>query len=152
MPYTRSRLPTDSDLAAIEEFTNFSLSGSVRQAYTELAGYEASGIGLSFTVSFPNGTVSDDLLQRFLLVEEIRAQWPHIGYLREFVSLFGLGSGFIEPSVLLPFADCAEGCLYLANSGQHEGRVYYADNGDFGIAFLAESVMDLGHLLNLPTS
>ena len=148
MPFTRPHIPTDSDLDAIEGVTHMLLSDSVRTAYMRLAGHHASGIGAAYAIQYPDGTASDDLLQRFLLEADIREQWLHIGYLSEFVAHFELGPDFVDPDVLLPFADCADGGIYLANSGRHAGKVYHADNGDFGIALIASRLTDFEALFD----
>ena len=147
MPYTRSRLPTELDFETIERTTAMVVPKDIRDAYLRMAGHIASGIGTPFGISYPDGTESDDLLQRFLLADEIVNQWPHIGYIVEFATHFDLDSDFVEPATLLPFADCADGCIYASICGKLAGKFYYADNGDFGIALLASGATALAELL-----
>ena len=147
MSFTRPRLPSELDFETIERVTAMAMPNGIRDAYLRWAGLVASGIGAPFGISYSDGTESDDLLRRFLLADEISRQWPHIGYLAEFATHFDLDSSFVEPATLLPFADCADGCIYASLCGKHAGNFYHADNGDFGIAFLASGITGLANVL-----
>ena len=109
----------------------------------QLSGYTAPEIGFAITLQYPRGVKSDDLLQRFLNAGEIAEQWPYIDYLLDYAATFELGHDFFDPALLLPIADCANGAIYVANAGKHVGKVYHADNGDFGVSLIAPSITQL---------
>lgn len=59
--------------------------------------------------------------------------------LAELVEHFKLSEAFVDIYSLLLFAEFGEGALYLCVTGSNAGKVYYADNGDFGIQVVADS-------------
>ena len=96
--------------------------------------------GPAFSVTYPDGTASDDFVTHFLSVDQIADQWPHIGYLAEFMDHFELDDDFFQPESAIPIAATAAGAVYVSLSGSHTGAVFYSDRGDFGIARLADSM------------
>lgn len=72
--------------------------------------------------------------------EELWSQLDYIDYLNEFASHFALSEQFVNPEFLFPICDLPVSEVYVATEGSHVGKVYVADNGDFGIIYHSNSI------------
>ena len=140
--FTRNYKPTDSEIESLCDLWNDPLPASCLEAHRSLAGYATEGLGAPFPIEFHDGLESEDVITRFLTVGEIASQLPRIDYLKEFAVHFELDLDYVDPASLFPFADCLGGGVYLAVGSVHSNSVYYADNGDFGIARVCDSIDD----------
>ena len=77
---------------------------------------------------------------KILTVVDIKTQWKFIESLYELNEHFELTNEYVEVEKLLPIIDVYGGALYIAISGQHDGKIFYGDNGDFGIIKIADSL------------
>lgn len=147
MPLERTYSPSDSDLDEIADLTGLALSGLYKSIYTDYAGSRFSDDAPAFTVTYPDGTKVNESLNAVLTIDDIKRQWPHVGYLADFAVYFGLSDDFVEPKYLVPIAEVYDGGIYLAVGGRHVDKSFIADNGDFGIALLAVGEDDLRGLI-----
>ncbi len=132
--------PTSPDYQRLETVTQLNLTPEFKAQHSRLAGRNFSVAELVIELTYQDGNITDDYIERFLTVDEIQAQWQHVSYLSDFVQHFALGQDFVEPGHLIPFADTAAGCIYVAVGGAHSGSVYHSDNGDFGICRVADKL------------
>ena len=63
-------------------------------------------------------------------------------FLEEYIEPFELTPDYVEPKYLYFIAECLTGNIAMAIGELHEGKLYYVDNGDFGIIYLASSIRD----------
>ncbi len=148
MVFERLRFPLESDIANIERVTGLKLSNEFKILYANYSGYVAAGMEAEIEFTFPNGNESFESIQTFVTVDDIREQWPHIGYVVDFCNHFGLDDTFIEPQYLIPVANTYDGVIYVATGGKHIDKVYFTDNGDFGIALLATSSNEFAEMIS----
>jgi len=149
MVFELSRQPIETDLREIEEITGLALTDSYKRTYLAYSGLTAKGFGPKISVTYPNGPTVTETVQSFLTVDEIRNQWQYVDYLEQFADHFNLGSDFVEPRCLVPIADLYDGAVYVAVAGRHVDKVFVADNGDFGIAYLADKLDEFVKQANL---
>jgi len=147
MAFHRTRTPSESDLGEIERLTGLRLTDGYRQLYLARSGMKAEGFGPEVAVEFGDGLEDELNVQAFLTVDEFRERWQHVEYLRQFVKDFDLGPDFVQPEFLVPIADTYDGVIYIAVGGRHVDHVFFADNGDFGIARLATNVAAFERLI-----
>lgn len=147
MTLERTYIPSDSDLDEIADLTGLALSDLYKRIYTDYAGSRFGSDSPAFTVTYPDGTEVNESLTAVLTVDDIKRQWPHVGYLADFAVHFDLHEDFVESQFLVPIAEVYDGGIYLAVGGQHIDKAFIADNGDFGIALLALCEDDLRRLI-----
>ncbi|MCP4194403.1 MAG: hypothetical protein GY768_27670 [Planctomycetaceae bacterium] len=149
MTLKQQRKPNEADLDEIEAVTGLALTESFKHIYMMHSGSKTEDFGPHIQVLYPDGTDSEENLQAFLTVHDIREQWPHVGYLEQFADHFDLDENFVEPEFLVPIASVYDGGIYMAVGGRHVDKFFLADNGDFGIACLASGVDDFLKLVDL---
>lgn len=132
--------PRDAELADIEATTQLQLTDAFKRHFTRVSGATPPETNCEIQLTYPGGYVTTDFITKFLTADDIRGQWQHVSYLKEFVAHFDLGSDSVETEYLIPFADTGDGCVYVAVGGQHADAVYHSDNGGFGISRLADTL------------
>ena len=140
MKLERVREPQSQDLEEIESITGLKLSESYREIYLKYSGMKAQNWGPEISVKYMDESEGKENIQEFLTHEDIRKQWEFVGYLKEHAEHFELGSDFVEPEYLVPIANTYDSVLYISVFGEHKNKVYFADNGDFGILLIADNV------------
>ncbi|RYE14488.1 MAG: SMI1/KNR4 family protein [Rickettsiales bacterium] len=93
-----------------------------------------------FTINLFNGSIICGYIKKIVSYESLKNDLQYIGYLEEHVEYFSLSKDYVETQYLFPFAILAKAVVYVSIRGKHLNKVYYADNGDFGIIFLADSI------------
>ena len=63
-------------------------------------------------------------------------------YLEEFRSDFQIPRDYLESEYLYLIAKCDNQAICMALNGIHKGKIYSADNGDFGIVFQTNSLAE----------
>lgn len=149
MPFEQQRKPHETDLDEIEAITGLPLTNSFKRVFMMYSGCRIEGFGPRIEVRYPNGAEAIENLQAFLTTAEIREQWQFIGYLQEFADHFELGTSFVESQYLIPIAEVYDGGIYMAVGGRHIDKLFLADNGDFGIACIANSADEFLKLVDL---
>ncbi len=77
--------------------------------------------------------------EKIIGLEGIFAEFADRDTLDLYVMEQNLTTDFVEIETLCPFAYAHNGVFYCSISGKHNGKVYFADNGDFGIFLIANS-------------
>jgi hypothetical protein len=90
-----------------------------------------------FKTVHSDGWEQSNFIERIISMEGIILELDDRSTLELYVNSFNLSRDFVEIEYLLPFALPANGILYYAVGGNHTGRIYIADNGDFGILIQA---------------
>jgi hypothetical protein len=93
----------------------------------------------NFQTIHSDGWKQDSFIENITTSENIISEFEDRDTLNLYFSSFELTSKFVEIEYLLPFAFAANGVLYCSIGGVHSGKVYFVDNGDFGILFQSES-------------
>jgi hypothetical protein len=139
----------ESEFAKIESITGLRLTESFRKIFLRLQGFAPRDPQRNIQLSYLDGFSTDDILLRFLTADDICGQWSHMSYLTDFAEHFQLGPEIVEPRYLMPFAETAAGCVYVAVGGRHVDSVYHSDNGDFGISRLSNRLDEFIRNLSL---
>lgn len=87
-----------------------------------------------------DGDESSDLLIGMETFEQIIKNWRYRGYLIDFQKELELSDAYVEADKLFPIADMSDGGVYIAWGGKHDGKIYFVDNGDFGINLIYNSI------------
>ena len=133
---------TDRELSEVENLFGTGLPPEVRTFLKLQAGSKPTVNGdiCCFDIKHSNGWKQSSFIERIVNFESILVQLDCREYLHEFVVCFGLTSDYVEADYLFPIAELPAGALLMAVSGRHAGKVYSADNGDFGILFHSQSL------------
>lgn len=130
-------------LHQLEDTTGFQLSNSVGQFLSKYGGatIEAENGDCFFDFKYEDGCESNDGLLEVESFESIVKGWRYRSYLAEFAQHFEVSENYVEANRLFPlFSLLGSGQVYVTIGGQHDGKVYHVDNGDFGFCFLANSI------------
>jgi hypothetical protein len=92
-----------------------------------------------FKIVHPDAWVDENFIEQIATGEQITFDWQNRDTLEMYVKHFELSENFVQIEYLILFALAANGALYVAIDGMHLGKVYFSDNGDFGILQLADS-------------
>ena len=133
---------TETQLSAVEDLFGTALTPELRTFLKIHAGSKPTVNGgiCCFDIRHSNGWKQGSFIERIVSFETILIQLDCRDYLNEFVVDFGLTSDYVETDYLFPVAELPNGAVLLAVSGKHAGKVYTADNGDFGILLHSESL------------
>lgn len=145
-------MSSNPDYPRLEAFTRLSLTSAFKFHHSRLAGRSFPVGKLNFELQYQDGYTLDDYIQRFLTVDDILAQWQYLSCLNEFAKHFTLCPEFVDPDRLIPLAETAAGCIYVAVGGFHIDSVYHCDNGDFGICRVADKLDTFIESLPIPES
>ena len=63
-------------------------------------------------------------------------------YLFDFEKHFENAESYVEAKYLYFIFGCVNGAICMVLNGNHRGKIYSVDNGDFGIIFQAENLKD----------
>ena len=143
--YQGSTAIDDEELVQLEKLTAFNLPDFVRELLNKYSGSEPrinDRICL-IDVVYEDGYQDTVGLLRIESPATILENWNYRGYLNNFKEHFELEDSYVEIERLFPIIELTDGQLYVAIGGQHDGKVYCVDNGDFGITYLAGSLQEL---------
>lgn len=98
-----------------------------------------NGKSCVFKIIHPDGYLQLSSIEKIVGLEGIFAEFEDRGTLDLYVREQNLTSDFVEIETLCPFAYAPNGVFYCSIDGKHNGKVYFADNGDFGILFVKNS-------------
>lgn len=87
------------------------------------------------TVIYSNGRATTSWIESIDSFETLQVHLSNIDSLNELAEHFELNSEYVEPENLFPLCNLPNGAVYVAIEGKHNGKVYVADNGDFGIIY-----------------
>ena len=102
---------------------------------------------LGFPITLRDGYKMSNVLRFFFEASTFLNQNDFRSFLEEYIEPFELTSDYVEPQYLYFIAECLTGNIAMAIGGQHEGKLYYVDNGDFGIIYLSSSIKDFMNTL-----
>lgn len=126
----------------LEEKTNFILPENLRLLFKNYSGsiptIKNKEVYIQFT--YKSGDKQSEQIRRIKTPEQIIENWRYRGYLQELFDQFNLDEKFVQTDYLFPFAEMLGHELYCSVGGDHDGKVYAIDNGDFGFAFLAKNL------------
>lgn len=102
---------------------------------------------LGFPITLRDGYRMSNVLRFFFEANAFLNQNDFRSFLEEYIETFELTPDYVEPQYLYFIAECLTGNIAMAIGGRHEGKLYYVDNGDFGIIYLASSIKDFMNTL-----
>jgi hypothetical protein len=98
-----------------------------------------NGKSCVYKIIHPDGYIQIASIEKIVGLEGVFAEFEDRDTLFLYVKEQELTTDFVEIEHLCPFAYAPNGVFYISVSGKHDGKVYFADNGDFGILFLTNS-------------
>lgn len=128
---------TEVDTAHVEALTQLPLSEKYKQFLLKYNGGipQIDGRLCSVDIPLADGERVASFLINIISIDEVMEQWQYRSYLAEFAEHFDLSSDYVETDRLFPIATLASGVAYITCGGRHDGKIYTADNGDFGILY-----------------
>jgi len=132
--------PQLSDIPRIEVLTKLKLIPDFEKYYMLFSGRHLPDFEYNIKLIYSPNIDENVSLTNFLSFREVEEHWQYIGYLKEFVAHFDLSSENFETEFWVPFINTYDGCIFVSMSGVTKGKLYHADNGDFGIAFVANDI------------
>lgn len=84
---------------------------------------------------------TDGLVYKFYSASDFIERQKYRDYLIEFQTHFENPKDYVEAEYLYHIAD-GTGSILISLGGQHYGKIYSADNGDFGIIYQADNIDD----------
>ncbi len=91
------------------------------------------------TIKHSNGWVTTNWIEYIDNFETLQVHLSNNDYLKELAEHFDLSSEYVEPEYLFPLCILPNGAVYVSIDGKHNGKVFVADNGDFGIIYHSTS-------------
>ena len=128
-------------LTEIEELLKKELPSNLKEFLLQEGGSTPSinNKDCCFTITLFDGSTTSGYIENIVSYESLKNDLQYISYLEEYAEHFSLSTDYVETQYLFPFAAMPNAVVYLSIGGKHLNKVYYADNGDFGIIFLANS-------------
>ncbi|MFK7747200.1 MAG: SMI1/KNR4 family protein [Kordia sp.] len=142
--FNKSNPLTDVDIAEIENFTGFNLPKEIKSFLKKYADSTIMFDHENYCIIdliFTDGLKTNDGLQKVDSLNSIKEKWKYRDYLHEFQRDFQVSNDFVESSQLFPLIETHLGCqIYVSIGGNHLGKIFHVDNGDFGFCHLANSL------------
>jgi hypothetical protein len=127
---------TEAELKAVEKQIGHRFPEEYRQFLLTYNGGKPVPDGIRVTLS--DGYCFTSAVYKFYALEELLTLERR--YLQEFIEHFELTDDYVEAPYLYHIAECLSGSICLAVAGKHQGKIYYTDNGDFGIVYQSASL------------
>lgn len=135
---------TEAEIKTVEQTTGLHLTESFKAFILEYNGGipQHNHEVCSLTIEYEDGYKTSTFVENLISMQEVTRQWENVGYLEELAAHFELTREYVEVEKLFPIANLANGVAYIALGGKHKGKIYIADNGDFGIVYHCASMND----------
>jgi len=132
------------EIQRVERITKLKLSDSFKNFILKNNGGipTIDGETCLFNIKVDDTWTTSTFLENFTSMNEVIEQWEFIGYLAQFAEHFELDENYVETNELFPVANFSNGVVYIAVGGNHVGKIYTADNGDFGIIYHSPTLDD----------
>jgi aminopeptidase-like protein len=142
LQFVNSAGMTERQLSMVEDLFGTALTPELRTFLKVHAGSKPTINGdiCCIDIKHSDGWKQSSCIERIVSFESLLVKLENCDYLNEFVVHFGLTYDYVEAKYLFPLAELPNGSLLTAVNGRHTGKVYTADNGDFGILFHSESL------------
>lgn len=129
------------ELLHIEMLFGKDLPEYLKDFYKNYAGAtpEIEGKRSCLTITHPKGWTQSNYIENVDDFNSLQIHLSNIQYLLEHAEDFALSDDYVEPESLFPICNLPNGAVYVAIDGKHKGKVYTADNGDFGIIYHSEN-------------
>lgn len=140
---------TDSDIFKLEEKIKLQIPDDLKLFLKEYGGTENQYFKnikeetdfYVFTFQLEDGYQIEETLSKIDSVNSILEIWQYRDFLFEFQDTFKLSKDYVEVEYLLPIIELMNGKqLYVSIYGKHKDKLYYVDNGDFGIIKITDSL------------
>ncbi len=106
---------------------------------------------LTFFITHPDGYKDEDRICCFSTYQTFWQDNEYRNFLEDFQEQFELDNTYVQSEHLYIIGETYCGSVCMALNGIHKGKIYIADNGDFGITLLANTLQDfLNSLYALP--
>ena len=149
--FMNSKGMTDSQLQDLELKMNFILPNEIKDFLRANAGSRPfiNGKVPCFNITHSNGRLQGEWIENVPSYEQLLIYNENKDYLNLFFTHFGLGRDYVEVEYLFPFLYLPAGSVFIATKGQHKGKIYTADNGDFGILLNAPSLSEFWNSIHI---
>jgi len=140
----------DKEIQKIEEFTKFTLPLEIVELFKNNSGGSVKNNQTYFLGWTTDRNVNlDTWITSVETKDSIFQNWKHRGYLIEYLDWFEISENYVEVELLFPIFELIDGVIYVAIGGNHDKKVYYADNGAEGILNIASNLQEFYSNLNL---
>ncbi|WP_230626928.1 hypothetical protein, partial [Vibrio alginolyticus] len=139
----------ESSLLDIHHLYGNQLSDELIEFFTAYAGSELSELEIELTVNYYGNITQQESLEKICSSREVIEIHQYLGFLEDYVVHFEISKDFVEAQHLYPVALSYDSLYLISLSGVHSGKVYHADNGDFGIGLVCNSLKDFKKLVGL---
>ncbi len=95
-----------------------------------------------FDIILQDGCKKKSSVYKFYTLDNFIAEQQYRDYLMEFQIHFEIPNDYVESKYLYHIAEALSGSICIAIGGQHNGKIYSVDNGDFGIIYQADNIDD----------
>ena len=128
---------TENQLDHIESLIGKVIPAQIRKLYKYHSNSvpKINGTRCSCKIHCNDGWIIANFIEKIPSFEELQNDLSDKEFLEDYVRHFGLTDEYVEVEHLFPFAILPNGGIYIALEGKHKGKIYAADNGDFGITF-----------------
>ena len=129
-------------LSDIEIFVGIELSEELKKLLSNYSGGEPTiqGKPCMIDLTHPDGWTQEYFITKIKSCKSIVDQLNNLDYLIEYRDHFNISNEYVEIEKLLPLIEVLNGEILISIEGQHKGKLYLADNGDFGIMLIADSL------------
>ena len=146
---------TDEQISKVEVLFGAPLSEEVKQFYLEHGGSEPNIAGgdCGFIIENADGWQTESVIYSVpsYLELETALKQNYLEYLKEYVASASLEGNKLNYKDLFPVFNLPNGAVYIAVSGEQEGKVYTADSGDMGLVYNSADLSQfLSKLYKLP--
>lgn len=140
--FDNSKGLTETELEHIEKIIRRPLPNSVKSFYKDHAGSRPTLNGniCWITITLSDGWTTTNIFEAVDSYETLQKHLSNIDYLTDHAQHFDLSPQYVEPEYLFPIGLMPNGAIYIAIDGKHNGKIYTADNGDFGIVFHSDNL------------
>ncbi len=142
---------TKEQIIELENLTGLIFTDELVSFFTKFAGGKPKIRGKDcFTkIVHQEGWKTSNRIVKIESFDSVRDTWKYNGYLKEFKKHFIIPDSVVEIEHRLPIMELMADSIRYVSGGLHSEKMYYVDNGDFGIVKIADSLDDF--LKNLYT-
>jgi hypothetical protein len=132
----------EKELQKLEEITTINLPKYLKDFLKKYSGQalKINGIPCSVLIKHSDGYTQSTYIYQVETIENIINTWKYRDFLLQHQKHFELQDSYVQVENLFPIIELPNSEIYVAINGLHDKKIYYVDNGDFGIIKIADSL------------
>ncbi|OAB78902.1 SMI1/KNR4 family protein [Cochleicola gelatinilyticus] len=133
---------SQNEITKLENLTGLTFTLELSTFFKNYAGGKPTidGKDCQIDIIYQDGWKSSNVLVEIASFLSIQDSWQYISYLQEFRDHFEIPDRYVQVEKLIPIIKLMNATVYYATEGMHAGKIYYVDNGDFGILKISNSL------------